>query len=139
MYTDRETTRMYTFEQINSPSPTLEILPVLFLSEHDFLQEESCDCNWSVFFMFPMLCFVPLKLFTVFSLGSSNGIGRSTAELLARAGAKVTISGRNADTLMVFFFDIPIVDKFVGHERSLPQGRCWATGYFASDYFFLSW
>ncbi|GMS83852.1 hypothetical protein PENTCL1PPCAC_6027, partial [Pristionchus entomophagus] len=31
--------------------------------------------------------------------GSSNGIGRGTAVLFARAGAKVTITGRNAETL----------------------------------------
>ncbi|GMR46733.1 hypothetical protein PMAYCL1PPCAC_16928, partial [Pristionchus mayeri] len=31
--------------------------------------------------------------------GSSNGIGRATAELFAKAGAKLTITGRNAETL----------------------------------------
>lgn len=36
------------------------------------------------------------------SPGSSNGIGRGTAIFFAKAGAKVTITGRNAATLAVF-------------------------------------
>lgn len=38
----------------------------------------------------------------VIILGSSNGIGRGTAVLFAKNGAKVTITGRNFETLKVF-------------------------------------
>ena len=34
-------------------------------------------------------------------LGASTGIGRSTAELFAKRGAKVAITGRNAESLEV--------------------------------------
>ncbi|KAF8366646.1 dhs-14, partial [Pristionchus pacificus] len=47
-------------------------------------------------------CHLKMSFFrgkVVIITGSSNGIGRGTAELFAKTGAKLTITGRNKDTL----------------------------------------
>lgn len=49
-------------------------------------------------------CVMEINYHVVFELinsGSSNGIGRSTAVLFAKNGAKVTITGRNSASLEV--------------------------------------
>ena len=53
---------------------------------------------------------------TAIVCGSTQGIGRSTAQKLAQMGASIILVSRNEEKLSRVLTDLPIVDKAQKHE-----------------------